>query len=354
LVFVILKLPVREGKDAPYYKNQPSDHFNGETFFNPNEMQAQGKSPLSYFKSKRLFEKEHGKPKWQKDLIQSKATKPASAIDNGSITATYVGHSTFLLQLQGLNILTDPIWSTRASPFSFIGPKRIKTPGVNFEDLPKIDAVLISHSHYDHMDIPTIERLRDSFNPKFLVGLGNCHFLNNISKLGIDCTEMDWGDKFNLQNHLVINFLPAKHWSKRAFLGSNATLWGAFAIESDLGGIYFAGDTGYGTHFAEAKKDFGDFTLALLPIGAYKPSNFMAKSHISPKEAIQAHFDLGAKHSIAMHYETFQLASDDFLDPRREIENFKRQKLIGDEFSLLEVGETLRIKKNSQKAKNAS
>ena len=346
-IFVFCSFIFHEGG---YYKGNISDHFDGKKFFNPSDQTPHEKSVFGYFLSKRAYEKTHGKPVWKSDeVIANNAflqAKPAIKIDDDSIAATYVGHSTFLLQLEGINILTDPIWSDRASPISFLGPKRIKAPGIKFEDLPKIDLVLISHSHYDHMDLPTIKLLKNHSNPKFLLGLGSCNYLNKIKGLDLDCVELDWNEKFYFSEKLIVNFLPAKHWSKRSFFGANAMLWGAFAIESKAGKIYFAGDTGYGEHFKEAFENFGEFDLALLPIGAYKPQDFMIKNHISPKQAVQAHFDLGAKNSIAMHYETFQLASDNFLDPRNELEIAKKEKKLTDKFNLLAVGNSQIIKIN--------
>lgn len=341
-IFIFCRLAFSE---VGYYQGPISDHFDGKRFFNPSDSSPHEKSVFAYFKSKFFYEKEHGKPVWSRAETAITTAIPKAIIDNNSIVATYVGHSTFLLQLEGANILTDPVWSKRASPVSFAGPKRVKNPGIKFEDLPKIDLVLISHSHYDHMDLPTIKLLKNHSNPKFLVGLGNCHYLNQVKSLNLDCQEMDWGDKFNFNEKLVINFLPAKHWSKRAFFGSNVTLWGAFAIESRVGPVYFAGDTGYGEHFKEAAENFGNFTLALLPIGAYKPKDFMSKNHIGPTQAVQAHLELMAKKSIAMHYETFQMASDNFSDPRSDLEIAKKEHDLKDDFVLLPVAASLVVKK---------
>ena len=325
--------------ESGYYKGSTSDHFNGERFFNPNSEDPLKKNFMSYYKAKAKYEAENGKSFWVKDLIEVKNYKPLEKVNNNKISTTFVGHSTFLLQFNNLNILTDPIWSNRASPVTFLGPKRAKKPGIKFEDLPKIDIVLISHSHYDHLDIPTLKKLRDFSNPKIYAGLGICHYLNEVKNLKINCQEMDWNDKIQFNENLTINFLRAKHWSKRAFWGSNATLWGAFALENNLGNIYFAGDTGYDSHFIEAGQKFKNFKLALLPIGAYKPQDFMIRHHISPKEAILAHKELNAEKSIAMHFETFQLASDNFKDPADDLKKNRVEANLEKDFLILEVGE---------------
>jgi len=331
--------------ESGYYKGEISNHFDGKSFYNPTDKNIdQKRSFFSYFLNKFKYEKQFGKVKWQDNLITIQQNKPLPKIYDKSIHVTNIGHSSFLLQLQGLNILTDPIFSTRASPFTFLGPKRAIIPGINFDDLPKIDIVLISHSHYDHMDLPTILKLKKHSHPKFITGLGNCFFLNKIKKFNLDCVELDWQEKFSISPNFNIHFLPAKHSSKRMMFGRNASLWGAFAIESKVGNIYFAGDTGYDSHFSEAQKKFKEFKLALLPIGAYKPEDFMLKYHISPSQAIKAHIDLNSKKSIAMHYQTFKLSSENFDDPIIDLENEKKLKKISSQFIALDVGKKLILK----------
>ena len=336
--------------ESGYYKGPKSDHFDGKKFFNPEFNDPIKKNFMSYYKAKAKYESENGKSKWVDNLIEVKTFNPKPQIQD-KISITFVGHSTFLLQFSNLNILTDPIWSNRASPVPFLGPKRAKKPGINFDDLPKIDVVLISHSHYDHLDLPTLKNLNKKFAPKFYVGLGICHFFNKIKKLNFDCTELDWGQNTIFNENLAINFEPARHWSKRMFFGSNATLWGAFVLQTKLGNIYFAGDTGYGDHFKKAKEKYQNFELAMLPIGAYKPEDFMIRHHISPLQAVMAHKELNAKKSIAMHFETFQLASDNFKDPANELKKQLKEQNIEKDFLLLEVGENLEININKTNQK---
>jgi len=333
--------------ESNYYQGEKSDHFNGKNFFNPSDqIDHQKRNFFSYYLSKIQYQKQHGKTQWPNQIIEKNNFQLSSIKNNNNqqFQITYVGHSTFLLQHLGLNILFDPIWSNRASPFSFIGPKRITQPGIKFEDLPKIDLVLISHSHYDHMDLATIKKLHQAFQPKFITGLGNCYYLNTKRKLGLDCQELDWQDKLKINQEFSIHFLPAKHWSKRMFFGRNASLWGAFVLESIHGNVYFAGDTGYDQHFKKAQKQFKKFKIAFLPIGAYKPENFMLKYHISPSQAIQAHLDLNSNLSIAMHYQTFPLSSENFNDPIIDLEKEKLIKEINQEFITLERGKNKLIK----------
>jgi len=342
LVFSSLFIFFNESK----YSNQAlSDHFNGKNFFNPEEKNLPKKSSFfSYYLSKLKYQKQYGKPKWLEKNQIIEQSIPLEQVNDKTIHATFIGHSTFLLQLQGLNILTDPIFSERASPFSFMGPKRSVIPGVKFKQLPNIDLVLISHSHYDHLDIPTIVKLQNDYQPKFITGLGNCYYLNNIKKLKLNCTELDWNEGLKIFDKITVNFLPAKHWSKRMMFGRNASLWGAFAIESTLGNIYFAGDTGYNDHFAKAKIKFSNFKLAMLPIGAYKPEDFMLRYHMSPAQAVKAHSDLNSQKSIAMHHSTFQLSSENYHDPVNDLEIAKKEKKISDEFVTLEIGKKIIIK----------
>ena len=324
-----------------YYKGKVSDHFDGERFFNPNFEDPLKKNFMSYYRAKAKYESENGKSIWVDNIAETKIFKPLERIDNNKISLTFVGHSTFLLQFSSLNILTDPIWSDRASPVSFLGPKRAKKPGIKFEELPKIDILLISHSHYDHLDLPTLKKLKFHSNPKIYAGLGICNYLNKVKKLNMDCTEMDWNDRIIFNDKLSINFLRAKHWSKRSLFGSNATLWGAFALETNFGNIYFAGDTGYDDHFKEAGKKFKSFKIALLPIGAYKPQDFMIRHHTSPLQAVLAHKDLNSQKSIAMHFETFRLASDNFNDPANDLKKYRKEQNVEKDFLLMEVGDNL-------------
>ena len=226
---------------------------------------------------------------------------------------TLINHSTLLLQNQGLNVLTDPIWSARASPFLF-GPRRRRAPGVQWQDLPRIDIVLLSHNHYDHLDLPTLRRLADRGQSQFIVPIGLARLLRsrNINPVH----ELDWGESLPVAGMTVYG-VPALHFSARGLFDRNKTLWCGYVIRAADQTIYFAGDTGFGTHFALIRARFGEPRLALLPIGAYAPRWFMSPVHMAPDEAVRAHVILGARTSIAIHHGTFQLADEGIDRPRQ-------------------------------------
>jgi L-ascorbate metabolism protein UlaG (beta-lactamase superfamily) len=243
-----------------------------------------------------------------------------------------------LLQTQQLNILTDPVWSQRVSPFLSLGPKRVREPGILFSTLPPIHVVLISHNHYDHMDIQTLIKLNKKFHPVFLVPLGNKLFLNNYGIQNV--IELDWWQHYAI-NNAKITFLPTKHWSSRWLNDKFRTLWGSFGIEVANQKIYFAGDTGYGHHFIDIKNKWGKPTIAFLPIGSYQPEWFMRDNHLTPEEAVKSHIDLGAQTSIAIHFNTFQLSDEAIDQPVHDLQQaLKAHQLIDQEFIILKEGES--------------
>ncbi len=212
-----------------------------------------------------------------------------------------------------MNILTDPVWSYRVSPVTWAGPRRHRAPGIRFEDLPPIDVVAVSHNHYDHMDVATLRRLRDVHAPLILVGLGNSAFLEREGLSGT--RDLDWWESVDLGQGVRATSVPARHFSARGPGDRDRALWTGYVFSGETGSAYFAGDTGYGSHFAEIGKRLGPIDVALLPIGAFRPRWFMSPVHIDPQEAIQAHRDLGASVSIPMHYGTFPLGDDAETEP---------------------------------------
>ena len=239
---------------------------------------------------------------------------PPDAVDD--LRVTYIGHATALIQVAGLNLLTDPFFSWRASPVQWAGPKRVRAPGLALEDLPRIDAVLVSHNHYDHMDLPSLRRLFDRHRPRIVTPLGNGAIVARTRR-PLDVTEGDWGDRVALGDGVAATFAPALHWSKRGLHDRNMALWSAFVIETPAGTVYFAGDTGYGSgaHFRDIRREFGPVRLALLPIGAYEPRWFMHPQHMNPEEAVKAHLDLAAGLSIGVHHATVQLTDEAIDEP---------------------------------------
>lgn len=255
---------------------------------------------------------------------------------------TWVGHSTFLIQMENLNILTDPVWSDRVGPFNNrFGPKRMSEPGIPWEKLPPIDIAVISHNHYDHMDKATIKRLKEDFDPVFLVPLGNKKFL---VKWGIEkIYELDWGENVEVKG-LHIDCVPAQHFSQRWINDRNRSLWAGWVIKGKEKTIYFAGDTGYFPGFKEIAEKYDSIDAALLPIGAYEPRWFMKYVHLNPAEALQAFIDLEAGYFVATHWGTFDMTDEALDQPPKDLAAAADSlKLDTDRIWVFAFGETREI-----------
>lgn len=289
---------------APHYRGPRSDHFDGRRFHNLPSGWPWDANFLKW-----QLNRQNGP--WRKWVEAKPGAKPPARVDGGKLRLTFINHATTLIQMDGVNILTDPIWSERCSPVSFAGPKRHRPPGIRFDDLPKIDVVLISHNHYDHLDLPTLRSLRDRHKPRIITHLGNGALLRRHDIDEVE--ELDWWQPANAS--VRISSVPAQHFSSRGISDRNANLWGGFVISGTSGNVYFAGDTGWGNHFADIAARVGEIRLALLPIGAYLPRWFMRPAHISPAEAVDAHLALKAKTSVPMHYGTFNLGDDGEVEP---------------------------------------
>lgn len=243
-------------------------------------------------------------------------------------TVTWVGHSTLLVRLDGVNLLTDPQWSPRASPVRFAGPRRLNEPGLPFEALPPIHVVLISHDHYDHLDVDTVRRLAETHRPRFLVPLGLKAW---FADLGItDVEELDWWDAREIRG-LVLTCVPAQHFSGRTLWDRNRRLWSGWAVTGRSKRLFFAGDTGYFGAFHEIGRRLGPFDLAAIPIGAYLPPQIMKASHTDPAEALQVLQDIGAAQMLAIHWGTFDLAEEEITDPPRRLEEERARRGIAPE-----------------------
>ena len=279
-----------------------SDHFDGQRFFNLEPIDHGFDLLIKW-----LMNRDRGP--WLENQQFELGPAPVERVNGDDLLVTLVGHATLLIQTGGLNILTDPIWAERAGPASFLGSGRVRPPAIRFEELPPIDLVLVSHGHYDHMNIATLKRLYKNHNPQFLLPLGQGSYLRRAGIEGI--TELDWWQSVSMPNSNAQAWLvPARHWTARWIGDQNRALWGGFVIETDSGPIYFAGDTGYGAHFKEIADRLGTPRLAILPIGAYRPAFFMSDVHTSPSDALQAHNDMQASTSLAMHFGTFPLGDD--------------------------------------------
>jgi L-ascorbate metabolism protein UlaG (beta-lactamase superfamily) len=257
-------------------------------------------------------------------------------VGGNELRVTLINHSTLLLQQSGSHILTDPIWSERASPLTSIGPRRRRKPGVRWEDLPRIDTVLLSHNHYDHLDLATLRRLASRGQSQFIVPAGVARLLRyqNIGPVH----ELDWGESLPL-SRATIHSVPALHFSARGIFDRNRTLWCGYVIEAADRIVYFAGDTAFGDHFARIRERFGAPRLALLPIGAYEPRWFMSPIHMGPVDAVKAHRILGAMTSIAIHHGTFQLADEGLDTPKKRLS----ECAPGDSFLTLDNGQSVTL-----------
>ena len=304
-------------------------HFDGKRFFNPGAPQVRGFLDLLRWK---LSSRPERSPRFVDDVTQ---TKPPATVDGGELRITLINHATVLVQQSGSNILTDPVWSKRASPLTWIGPPRRRIPGVRFTDLPRIDTVLLTHNHYDHLDLAALRQLGERGHSRFVVPLGVGRLLRSQ---GIGpVSELDWGGSLRL-GVTTIHCVPALHFSARAILDRNRTLWCGYMIEATDRFVYFAGDTAFGDHFARIRERYGVPRLALLPIGAYEPCWFMSPVHMAPDDAARAHRILGAQTSIAIHHGTFQLTDESLDTPRRALRD-----CAPDSFLVLDNGKSVTL-----------
>ena len=268
------------------------------------------------------------KAKWPKGLQNPPASKVIERVMAGQLRVTFINHATVLVQCDGLNIITDPVFSRRVSPVRFAGPRRARPVGLPIDALPPIDAVLISHSHYDHLDLRSIQTLSNRDNPLILAPLNNAHIIDSVSTK--PTVELSWWDSHSLDTDTVATLVPARHWTSRKPGDENQSLWGGFVIRFNSGSVYFAGDTGYadGEHFRLARKHLGPFRCALLPIGAYEPRWFMKPQHMNPAEAVMAFKDLEAQHALGIHHGTFQLTDEQYDEPLLDLQKALEQQAV--------------------------
>lgn len=290
----------------PYYSGPSSDHFDGLRFFNPRHPETdRGLRDLLRW---RLQEKA---AEWPRSVPARQVVPEASVT---GLRVTIVGHASVLIQAGGLNVLTDPVWSERASPLPFAGPRRVWAPGIAFEGLPHIDAVLLSHNHYDHMDVTTLRRLHAEHGPLMVTPLGNDAILRRAIP-GVRLATGDWWERIDIGNGGEVTIVPAYHWSARTGRDRRMALWCGFMLRTAGGSVYFAGDTGYGDGhvFREVRRRIDRPDMALIPIGSYAPRWFMSPQHTDPTEAVRILEDLEAARGVGIHWGVFRLT-----DERRE------------------------------------
>ncbi len=309
-----------------------SDHFDGRRFFNPTGANGQ---PVWMVPRLLLAPR----TRWPSRVPVEPRQPPQLGPDD--VVVTFVGHATFLIQVGATNLLIDPVYAERASPVSFAGPRRVRAPGVRFDDLPNVSLVLLSHNHYDHCDLRTLRSLDRRFHLRVAAPIGNGQVLRSAGIQNVD--EIDWWETA-ASAPFPITLTPAQHFSARGIFDRNRALWGGFLIEAAGRRILFAGDSGYGPHFREIAARLGPIDLALLPIGAYEPRWFMKDIHMNPAEAVQAHVDLAARQSLAMHFGTFQLTPEAIDEPVRALANALRERgLSAEQFRPAEVAESVRV-----------
>ncbi|WP_043337819.1 MBL fold metallo-hydrolase [Belnapia moabensis] len=282
----------------------PSDHWDGRGFHNVHDRTVKS------FRDVLRWRRESTPVPWPR-WIEDAPQRPPPRLPEGRIGVTFIGHASFLIQLGGRCVLVDPVWSMRASPLAFAGPKRVRAPGQALEALPGCDLLLVSHNHYDHLDLPTLRRVRRRWGPPSVTGLENAR---HLAKAGIRGTsELDWWQSVEVAG-LRVTYVPAQHFSARTLFDRNRSLWGGFVIEAEGAVVYFAGDSGWCPHFAEIAARFPRIDLALIPIGAYEPRFFMRTQHMDPGEAVRAHLALGARRSVGMHFGTFAGLTDEAIE----------------------------------------
>jgi L-ascorbate metabolism protein UlaG (beta-lactamase superfamily) len=292
------------------YQGPVSDHFDGARFFDPD-----GTPPKSLGKMLRWqFGSDRQRQPWPEWAPSPYADTPPPRVTGDKVRLSFVGHASWLIQTSGLNILIDPVWSDRASPFTFAGPKRHNAPGIAFDALPPIDIALVSHGHYDHLDVATLSKLNAKFSPRVITPLGNDATMRNADS-AIRAEAFDWRNRVELGNGVAVTLAPTRHWSARGLFDRNKSLWASFVLETPAGKLYIVCDSGYGDgrHFRRVAEAHGPLRLAILPIGAYEPRWFMGDQHMNPEDAVKALADCGAEQALAHHHGTFQL-TDEAID----------------------------------------
>jgi len=323
-----------------YYNGPKAFNFDGFTFFNPGGIKPRTLGEVLSWQLNK------DRSKWPATYPSPfNGSKPENSVDGDEIRVTMIGHATLLIQVAGLNFITDPVFVERASPFQFAGPKRVNPPGVNFDDLPPIDYILLSHNHYDHMSLITLDRLIEKHDPQIICPLGNDTIIkskNGKAKFIVG----NWGDVSELKNGLRVHFEPCHHWSARGVKDRRMALWAAFVLEAPQGKIYHIGDTGFheGINYKALVEKHGPMRASILPIGAYEPRWFMKGQHQNPDEAVQGHMLCKSQTTIAHHWGTFQLTDEAIEAPIEALAEAKtRHGVAQDAFRVIRPGEATSV-----------
>ncbi|MBX3592902.1 MBL fold metallo-hydrolase [Sphingomonas sp.] len=317
ITFCLVASAAPQFLDRIYYRGAVSGHFDGARFFNPDGEDTV-RPPTGGNRSGFLLRYLAGddRPEWPA-RIGTEQDRPPERVEGGAMRVTWVGHATVLIQTDGLNILTDPIWSDVAGPFDRFGPRRVAAPGIAFERLPKIDLVLVSHNHYDHMDLTTLKRLWARDRPLIVTSLGNDTILRTA---GIAARGVEWGRRVPVRDGIEVVATRNHHWGSRWFADRNRALWSSFVIRLPGGNIFFAGDTGAGDYrWADAAAGYGPIRFAMLPIGAFRfqEGQMGIGSHIGPMDAIRVWNRLGRPTTLPIHWGTFRLSWEGYWTPPR-------------------------------------
>ncbi|MDY0958146.1 MBL fold metallo-hydrolase [Sphingomonas sp. CFBP8993] len=332
--------------DRLYYEGPESGHYDGQRFFNPDGDSDTLRMPSRGGRGGFLWRQLTGdddRPAWP-ETVAVRQTRPEQRVEGQRMVATWIGHATVLVQTQGLNILTDPIYAERAGPFGF-GPKRVAAPGVAFDALPKIDLVVISHNHYDHLDQAVLKKLWARDRPLVVTSLGNDSV---IGQVGVHATALDWGREKIIRPGVSVVVTRNHHWGSRWFADRNRALWSSFVVKLPGGNVFFAGDTGMGDgRWPEEAAKFGPVRLALLPIGAFRfaPGQMASGSHVGPPQAVQIFERLGASTAIPIHWGTFRLSYEGYDTPPKLLDAAMRCSAArsGSRFAAVRLGEPVTI-----------
>jgi L-ascorbate metabolism protein UlaG (beta-lactamase superfamily) len=332
VLLLFLSLSACASMRVPEYRGPHSAHYDGYQF---NNLEPR---PDKSFWTVLTWRARRRPASWPRWIPMPPGSLPPPHVEADRVRLTFINHATVLVQTHHINLLTDPVWSRRVGPTSWLGALRHHAPGVRLEDLPPLHGVLVSHNHYDHLDLPTLVRLRAKGDPTVMAGLGNRAFLaaHNLPH----SVDLDWWQSHTLHAAVHVIFVPAQHWSFRGPGNRRQTLWGGFVIRTPQAQIYYTGDTGWGEHLHLVRQRLGAMDVCLLPIGAYLPRDFMRDNHLDPEEAVLAHSVLGCTASLGIHFGTFRQGDESWDQPPKDLATaLAKHQISPGSFRTLQPGE---------------